>query len=320
LGVRDISKNVLGAIGATIDWLYDRLMVIVKTLQYHSGGMSWSEAWNKAGEDVKNARKVMQEEGQGMEDALKKMADATGKSVDEFKAYIAKLGGNLLPNLLGLGQGKGKGTDPLADFKGAMKADLGQLVKDWSNWSNQISGLVTNMVKTTSSALSTGLFDFLTGKMVSFKESFAQFSQSILKMILDIIVQLMVAYAIKQSFTAMGGMWAAMVQHEGGLIAHAGTYIRKAHEGLSQGEVPIIAQKGEGILSRNGMATLGSVENLNKLNAGESAGGGSTVNLTQVIRAWSPEDVYRERKMLASAMIEELSRNGPFRGAIKKYA
>lgn len=68
--------------------------------------------------------------------------------------------------------------------------------------------------------------------------------------------------------------------HEGGTIPtrHMGGTLRpipKAHQGLAVDEVPIIAQTGEGILSRKGMQNLG-VSNLNRLNAGQPMGGGGT--------------------------------------------
>lgn len=54
---------------------------------------------------------------------------------------------------------------------------------------------------------------------------------------------------------------AAQKFHSGGMIKG----------GLSSDEVPIIAQTGEGILSRQGMSALGGENNLNKLNRGETS-------------------------------------------------
>ncbi len=61
--------------------------------------------------------------------------------------------------------------------------------------------------------------------------------------------------------------------HDGGMIY--------AHDGLAVDEVPIIAQTGEGILSRRGMAALGGSGQLKALNRGQSVGGGGeiTVNI-----------------------------------------
>lgn len=56
---------------------------------------------------------------------------------------------------------------------------------------------------------------------------------------------------------------------------HTGGMIR-AHDGLAVDEVPIIAQTGEGVLSRRGMSALGGEGALNRLNAGQGGGNSST--------------------------------------------
>ena len=53
--------------------------------------------------------------------------------------------------------------------------------------------------------------------------------------------------------------------HEGGIV--------KAHDGLAVDEVPIIAQRGEGVLSRRGMASLGGTDMLNRINQGQAGFG-----------------------------------------------
>ena len=63
--------------------------------------------------------------------------------------------------------------------------------------------------------------------------------------------------------------------HKGGMVkAHQGLFIGP---GLRSDERPIIAQTGEGILSREGMAALGGEGALNRLNAGE---GSAPVHIT----------------------------------------
>lgn len=61
-----------------------------------------------------------------------------------------------------------------------------------------------------------------------------------------------------------GGMIGLSTKHQGGII--------RAHNGLAVDEVPIIAQTGEGVLSRRGMAAIGGESALNSLNAGGGAG------------------------------------------------
>ena len=73
---------------------------------------------------------------------------------------------------------------------------------------------------------------------------------------------------------AATAMVAAQVATIAGQSFHSGGLIR-AHSGLAIDEVPIIAQTGEGILSRRGMSTLGGAGMLNRLNSGMGGWGQS---------------------------------------------
>jgi len=94
----------------------------------------------------------------------------------------------------------------------------------------------------------------------------------------------LVAIPIAASIAAFGAAQAAMIasKHQGGMI--------RAHDGMSlaSDEVPIIAQTGEGILSRRGMAALGGAGTLNRLNAG--GGGGTNVSIVMENVSFRSED------------------------------
>lgn len=106
---------------------------------------------------------------------------------------------------------------------------------------------------------------------------------------------------------AGAGAAPAKTYHDGGMV-------RRAHSGLGVGEVPIIAQTGEGILSRRGMT------NLANLNRGRGIGGGGvTINITPVIQAWDAADVYRNRKQLTDAVSHDILNNGSLRKVIQQY-
>ena len=229
-------------------------------------------------------------------------------------------------------------TQALAKLKNAwtltvegFNVGLEETLKKFGSWGSMMQNLAMNLATGMSSVFSDFFFDVFSGEMKTFEEYAASFGKTIIKMIADLIAQLMVMWVVVQliqstptgramiNMLGWGGMMSAENQAASPATKHEGGYIRKAHDGLSMGEIPIIAQKGEGILSRNGMASLGGEDKLNQVNGGNGVGGGATINLVQVIQAWGPEDVYRNRKMLASGMIEELERNGGFRTAIKKY-
>ena len=84
--------------------------------------------------------------------------------------------------------------------------------------------------------------------------------------------------------------------------------------------MPIVAQTGEGVLSRRGMSALGGPESLKALNRGEEVkGGGVTINVNQVVQAWDAQDVWRNRKMLSEAIADDIYNNGKIRSVIRSY-
>lgn len=93
-----------------------------------------------------------------------------------------------------------------------------------------------------------------------------------------------VTSALKQPFpwnlvlaSILAAKGAAEVAVIRGQKFHTGGMIKG---GLRNDEVPIVAQTGEGILSRRGMSALGGEQNLDRLNRGQvMAGGDTTVNI-----------------------------------------
>ena len=100
---------------------------------------------------------------------------------------------------------------------------------------------------------------------------------------------------------------------------HQGGRVRKAHSGyMASDEVPIIAQTGEGILSRRGMSRLGR-GNFDRLNQGEGGGGGSvSITIAPVIQAWDATDVYRNRQALVDSVAADIMNNGQLRKIIQR--
>lgn len=90
---------------------------------------------------------------------------------------------------------------------------------------------------------------------------------------------------------------------------HSGGMIR-AHDGLAVDEVPIIAQTGEGVLSRRGMAAIGGERALNSLNNGQ---GGGAVNVNVYYPKMSSRDEVAE---LARTLGLEISRELNYARAI----
>lgn len=173
-------------------------------------------------------------------------------------------------------------------------------------------------------AFSEFFFKAFTGELRSIKEVFANFGRAVLQMISNILAKLLLI----KIFTAMAGAGGtifgvpvASLFHQGGAVQRRNRAFIRAHNGLAPDEVPIIAQTGEGILSRRGMQALGGSDNLRALNNGESIRGeGITINVNQVIQAWDAQDVWRNRKMLSNAIADDIYNNGKIRSVIRSYA
>ncbi|MDD3087738.1 MAG: hypothetical protein PHP89_04155 [Candidatus Omnitrophica bacterium] len=222
-------------------------------------------------------------------------------------AKVRETGTQTAEVLKNVSQQMGEGAEQVAEKFEAMEEFAKQSARNMQN------------------AFSQFFFKAFTGELRSIKEVFADFGRAVLQMISNILAKLLLI----KMFTAMAGpsgkifgVSIGSLFHQGGMVRkmHHGGFI-KAHSGLAPDEVPIIAQTGEGVLSRRGMSALGGSDNLRALNNGESVSrGGVTINVNQVIQAWDAQDVWRNRKMLSNAIADDIYNNGKIRSVIRSYA
>ena len=197
----------------------------------------------------------------------------------------------------------------------------------------------TQWVAAIQSNFGTFFDDFFTGKLKTSAQYFQAFGNSILKIWSNMLAQMVTAWIQSQLssvwaslFGAVGG-GGALKAFGGGAAAytaptasqmsgsltlskfHDGGPIQKAHDGLSVGEVPIIAQTGEGILSRQGMQNLAALNSGN----GSGMGGNVTITITPVIQAWDSSDVLRNMGIITNGIASALVNNSQLRSIIKKY-
>lgn len=108
--------------------------------------------------------------------------------------------------------------------------------------------------------------------------------------------------------------------HTGGPILNR---LVRAHNGLAIDEVPIIAKRGEYMLSERGVAAAGGVGNLNRINRGEPVNGGMTINvsfpITAVDTQTGAEFLHRHAQEIAGIVAEKIRKNSGLRSTITNY-
>jgi len=263
------------------------------------------EAYRQAGESVKKLSSDMELNKKAFEMASIESAKVAMEQYDLVFAKVKETGDNTAQILKDVAKQVAENAKETATQFNAMEEFAKQSARNMQN------------------AFSEFFFKAFTGELRNLKEIFASFGRAVLQMIANILAKLLLI----KLFTAMAGPGGKIfgvdigaLFHHGGMVRrHQGGLIR-AHGGLSPDEVPIIAQTGEGILSRQGMRALGGSDNLKSLNRGEATGaGGVTININQVIQAWDAQDVWRNRKALSNAIADDIYNNGKIRSVIRSY-
>jgi len=214
--------------------------------------------------------------------------------------------------------------DKTADILKNVAKEVGKSAEEAGKQFNAMEEFAKQSARNMQNAFSEFFFKAFTGELRSIKDVFADFGRAVLQMISNILAKLLLI----KLFTAMAGpsgqifgVSVGSLFHKGGTIEKGNRAFIRAHSGLAPDEVPIIAQTGEGVLSRRGMQSLGGSDNLRALNNGESIRGeGITINVNQVIQAWDAQDVWRNRKMLSNAIADDIYNNGKIRSVIRSYA
>lgn len=179
---------------------------------------------------------------------------------------------------------------------------------------NFASKIAQDMASAMERALGNFFYQGLTGQLTDARQAFAEFGQSILQILTQALAKLILFYTIGRALQGVIGFNPVQF-HQGGVV-------KRAHSGaaLSSDEVPIIAQSGEGIISRKGMNAMGK-GNFDRLNRGDGSGGASApvIVIHQPIQTYDTRDYMRNRKQIAGALMEELRNNGEFKKAIVQY-
>jgi hypothetical protein len=219
-------------------------------------------------------------------------------------------------------------TEDAADKTAGILRDMARQVRQYAQESAQAYNALLDFTKQTAqnmrNAFAELFFKGFTSQLNSAQEVFINFGEAILRTLSQILAKIMMIKMLTAMAGPGGQIFGIAVNqlfHSGGLIKKHNGGIITAHGGLAPDEVPIIAQTGEGVLSRKGMRTLGGSDNLRALNDGQyPAQGDVTININQAIQAWDAQDVWRNRKMLSNAIAEDIYNNGRLRSVIRNYA
>lgn len=155
-----------------------------------------------------------------------------------------------------------------------LKSVTGDITDEIGNTFNAMETFMSSAVTGMRDSLVDGFFNVIHGEFDSLSDVVVSFGDMMLKTILQIMVNMAL---IKIGLGPYLGFPGGLSAHTGGYMFNLDMsqgYRKKFHSG---GEVPATLLEGEGVLNKKGMASLG-VDNLNRLNRGESFGGGPAIN------------------------------------------
>lgn len=206
-------------------------------------------------------------------------------------------------------------TDLVKDFFAGWKKGIDSATKGWDNWKTHIQNTAEAIANGLQNTFSSFFVDAFNGQLKTATEYFMQFRNAVIQAIAQMISKMLAFMVLKNSLGKMSvfkGAFSALF----GATKHLGGMIKMAHEGLSVGEVPIIAQEGEAVLSRQGVAGIGGASAVDAVNAGGGLGGG-TVNKTVNIYAMDSDSfeeyTKKNKNSIGEAAMDSADENGPIR-------
>lgn len=176
------------------------------------------------------------------------------------------------------------------DFIKGVSAGFKQLTREQYTWGQAGYDIVQEFARTSSNIMSDVFFDHFTGELDSLSDYWDSMWRSMLRTYTNALGEMASQWALSGLSDLIfggaggggGGGIGGFIEDVFDAIFHKGGMI-KAHSGmaLKRDEVPVIAQTGEGILSRQGMNALGGEKFLNALNRGQSLNGAAiSYNIT----------------------------------------
>lgn len=256
---------------------------------------------------------------------IKEQAGGTMKALDGMSDFLKRFK-KQVADIYALFKGEGDKSTPGTQgktFFGGFQLGMQQMIDKFADMHAAGLAFAQTLAQGMQSSFSDLFFNVMKGKFDDLGKVFESFADMVMRAIANMMAQMLALQALQAVMGMFGGGNQKSYQTAGGGgstvgYAHSGGVIKKFHSG-GVADVPAILQEGEGVVSRKGMAVLGT-SNLKKLNNGQGSGGGTTIVIAPTIQAWDMQDIYRNKEAIVGIMTESLSRNGALRGAIKRYA
>lgn len=236
----------------------------------------------KSLDDLKKAQKEAEKLQKQMEASAKKYIENNQTPLEKYSATVAEINRLQTAGLLTVDQAARASTDALKKLNdGTKKAaeeaatPLGKLMIQWSDLRTSIGNANRDMVNAVANDMTNAISGMIQGT-TSVSEAFANMAKSILNDLTQIILKLMIQWAISSAlgmvtgtptmpttFTAASASTAAGVHHTGGTIGSPSvtrtvpvsafaSAPRFQHGGtIGSGERPVVAEPGEVMLTRD---------------------------------------------------------------------
>ncbi len=264
---------------------------------------------------------------------MKGIFEFMAESVRKFRGELDKIGDQSINNIVkntekmgnifSTGEGSwSKGFDNLKNgitktwdlLKNPPSVDIQQVAQAF----NAIQAMGEGVARTLGSSFKNLFGEALHGQLRTAKDYVAEFGNAMLDVLSEVLAKMILINTI-------GAMFPGMIPffHEGGMVYHKGGMIQPilAHSGLAPDEIPIIAQSGEAVLSRRGVANAGGPAAIRRLNSGQSPTGGVMINIQPAItiKAWDMSDITNHKEEIQGMIYEGIVKNGKLRSAITTY-
>jgi hypothetical protein len=319
LKFRDVAVPVLNAIEIAAEMVYIGFVKLIKYLlvgfdKLALGLQKFYDLLGKLPGKLGEPYREVSEHIKKFRENLDGLIKASDTEMDRVGSKISNI---LVTGEGSLVKGYDKARAAIENFINSLK-NLGKEVKieEVAQKFDAIKTIGEGAARSLGSVFKHFFSDAFKGQIDDVRDYFAEFGNMMLEVLAEVLAKMILVKTIGAIFPGMIPFF-----HKGGMVYHSGGRIQPvyAHAGLSPDEVPIIAQTGEGVLSRRGMDALGGQESLKSLNEGKPAKGNITINVNQVIQAWDAQDVWRNRKMLSNAIADDIYNNGKIRSIIRSY-